>query len=404
MNWTQFGSDINGTATQNRAGKAVAISQDGLVMAIGAPSANGSTGQVRIFKCTSAGWVQMGQTLLGKATGNEFGVSVSLSSDGTSVSIGAAGGTGYVQVYQWTDDEWKTKGEDMTGNSDQFGCSVSMDKDGGTVAIGVYGAGQESTGQVQVYEWTDGAWVLKGRVIDGEATKDYAGYSVSVNGDGSIVAIGAPRTNEDLDKLGNVRVYRWSDGEWRKMGDDIDGPSDNSMQGDSLDLNDAGTTLVIGAPWDQADDRGSARVFDWEDGWVQRGQAVNGQAGDQAGSSVSISADGNVIAVGAGWNDATDNNAGQVRVFEWAQNAWTQRGDAMNGKAAGNHFGNAVALNGSGDLVIIGAPKASFNGATSGQVVVFKYRADVVEQMERGNTRNLQKYRKRVGGRYSWRR
>ena len=50
-------------------------------------------------------------------------------------------------------------------------------------------------------------WILKGGDIDGEATYDYSGYSVSLSADGSTVAIGAFWNRDNGVFSGHVRVY-----------------------------------------------------------------------------------------------------------------------------------------------------------------------------------------------------
>jgi hypothetical protein len=50
-------------------------------------------------------------------------------------------------------------------------------------------------------------WTQKGQDIDGEATYDNSGYSVSLNSNGTIVAIGAPYNNSNRNDSGHVRVY-----------------------------------------------------------------------------------------------------------------------------------------------------------------------------------------------------
>ena len=49
----------------------------------------------------------------------------------------------------------------------------------------------------------------------------------------------------------------------------------------------------------------------------KRLQDINGEAqGDQSGYSVSLSADGSVLAIGAINNDGNGHNSGHVRVFK----------------------------------------------------------------------------------------
>ena len=62
----------------------------------------------------------------------------------------------------------------------------------------------------RLYVWNNTEWVQRGSDIDGEASNDNSGHSVSLSSDGSIVAIGAPLNDgiKGIDR-GHVRVYRY---------------------------------------------------------------------------------------------------------------------------------------------------------------------------------------------------
>ena len=51
------------------------------------------------------------------------------------------------------------------------------------------------------------SWVQIGDDIDGEAGNDHSGYSGSLSGNGTIIAIGAPRNDGNGSYSGHVRVY-----------------------------------------------------------------------------------------------------------------------------------------------------------------------------------------------------
>ena len=90
-----------------------------------------------------------------------------------------------------------------------------MNSDGSRVAIGAPyndGNGTES-GHVRVYEYASGAWTQLGSDIDGEAASDASGSSVSMNSDGSRVAIGAWLNDENGSNSGHVRVYLTNPGQ-----------------------------------------------------------------------------------------------------------------------------------------------------------------------------------------------
>ena len=119
---TQFGSIIEGVPHESnpegdRSGFSVSISNDGTIVAIGGPEYIGENnsydvGQVRLFKFENNSWVQLGQNIIGEKSGDKSGYSVSLSSDGNTVAIGATendgGGTasGHVRVFRYSSGSW----------------------------------------------------------------------------------------------------------------------------------------------------------------------------------------------------------------------------------------------------------------------------------------------------------
>ena len=114
-----------------------------------------------------------------------------------------------------TATDFSQMGSDIDGEaaSDYSGRTLSLSSDGTIVAIGAYGNDGNGSyaGHVRVYEWNSGSssWVQKGSDIDGEAANDYSGGAVSLSSDGTIVAIGAYRNDENGSNAGHVRVYEF---------------------------------------------------------------------------------------------------------------------------------------------------------------------------------------------------
>ena len=363
---SQLGSDIDGATADDNSGRSVSLSSDGTRVAIGAPGSSPGKGQVRIYDWTDGAWVQTGSDIDGEAAGDRFGTSVSLSSDGTRVAIGATNNdgsfsnAGHVRVYDLTDGAWVQTGSDIDGEAagDLFGASVSLSSDGTRVAIGArFNDGSFSNaGHVRVYDLTDGAWVQTGSDIDGEAAVDYSGSSVSLSSDGTRVAIGAERNDgadETSSARGHVRIYDLTDGAWVQAGSDIDGEAADDYSGSSVSLSSDGTRVAIGADGHD-DDKGQVRVYDLTEGaWVQAGSNIDGAAADDTfGSSVSLSSDGTRVAIGA---EGNDNFAGGVRVYDWTDGAWVQAGSDIDGKAEYDRSGSSVSLSSDGTRVAIGA-------------------------------------------------
>ena len=163
----------------------------------------------------------MGSDIDGEAAGDFSGFSVSISSDGTIVAIGAdnndGNGTnsGHVRIYEWNGSAWIQRGNDIDGEAanDLSGRSVSLSSDGTIVAIGADNndGNGSAAGHVRVYEWNSGSssWDKKGSDIDGEAAGDLSGWRVSLSSDGTIVAIGAYGNDGNGNAAGHVRVYEF---------------------------------------------------------------------------------------------------------------------------------------------------------------------------------------------------
>jgi len=379
---TQLGADIDGEAAEDSSGE-VSLSADGNRLAIGAPGndANGTdSGHVRVYEWSGPTWVQLGADIDGEAAEDSSG-SVSLSADGNRLAIGAGGNdgngtnSGHVRVYEWSGSTWTQLGADIDGEAaaDNFGFSVSLSPDGNRLAIGTpHNAGiGANSGHVRVYQWSGTAWTQLGADIDAEAAADYSGFSVSLSSDGNRLAIGAIWNRN---YSGHARVYQWSGTAWVQLGADIDGEQAGDHSGWSVSLSSDGNRLAIGA--DQNDGNGSesghARVYQWSDtAWTQLGADIDGEATkDYSGSMVSLSADGNRLVISAPWNDGNGSESGQVRVYEWSDMAWTQIGADIDGEAA-KDFSGMVSLSSDGNRLAIGAGSNDGNGTNSGHVRVY---------------------------------
>ena len=215
--WTQLGVDIDGEAyAYGRSGYSVSLSSGGDTVAIGAPFNDGAgtaAGHVRIYTYSAGSWSQLGADIDGEAVGDQSGFSVSLSSDGSTVAIGARknlGVKGHTRIYEYSAGSWTQLGADIDGEaaSDESGFSVSLSSDGSRVAIGARnndGNGNDA-GHARIYEYGAGSWTQLGVDIDGEAAGDFSG-DVSLSSDGTTVAIGAPFNDGNGTDAGHVRVY-----------------------------------------------------------------------------------------------------------------------------------------------------------------------------------------------------
>eukprot|EP00980_Cylindrotheca_fusiformis_P006846 scaffold1431_cov76-Cylindrotheca_fusiformis.AAC.1 len=281
----------------------LSMSGDGTVLAV-SPRPRGIA---RFFlRNDGSRWIENVNLRLNRTDNDSLGSDVSLSNDGKRVAFGSNGynafnfSDGKVEIYELNDSTgfWKTP-QVIYGDMDleESGYSVALSKDGLTLAVGVPYRTYNSSdlyalGHVRVYRWDDEASSFQQVYgVDGEEYCDFAGGSVALSGDGSVLAIGSPST---CGGTGNVRVFYYDQEEetWKQRGKTIYGKG-NTWFGFTIDLSDDGNYVAAGAV------KGLySKVFQWKDdnntdgggngNWKQVGQALRGDGFD-FGVKVSLS-------------------------------------------------------------------------------------------------------------------
>jgi hypothetical protein len=289
---------------------------------------------------TSKKYIQRGTDIDGEAEYDYSGSSVSLSANGKVLAIGAryndgknGNDSGNVRVYAWnsTFKKYIQRGTDIDGEAacDRSGTSVSLSADGKVVAIGAFSFSHDS-GHVRVYVWNSNSkkHIQHGTDIDGEGADDQSGSAVSLSADGKVLAVSAMfNDGKNGKKSGHVRVYVWNSTfkTYTQLGIDIDGEAEYDYSGSAVSLSADCKVLAIGA-WlndgKKGNDAGNVRVYAWNSTikkYIQRGTDIDGEAaGDRSGTSVSLSPDGKVLAIGTPYNHGKNGTySGHVRVYAW---------------------------------------------------------------------------------------
>ncbi len=392
-----------------------------------------------ILATQSSAWKPRGAPIVGDAGDTEFGRSVSLSADASTLATGAPSyhNTGYVKIYRVDDDGGgysvqlgQTLYGDATG--DYFGMSVDMTPDGTTVICGSPGrdANFDRPGYARVFSLEVGTvlgtanWKQIGQDIVGEANGDRFGHSVSISEDGETIAIGAELYDgSNGADSGHVRIYRLSDDgtTWVKIGQDIEGTAAYDGSGWSVSLSADGSTVAIGAIGILSSGQVNVYRINKEGSiWERLGQRINGDNG--FGTSVNLTPDGNTLAIGIlsrsgnnyvrvfslsrgddvnTWNQIGKDviggdysfgyyvslsddgrtlavgayGSGIVRIYRMSTN-WIQIGDDIDGVMADDFSGYSVSLSADGTKVAIGSPYNDDNGVDTGHVRVFTWTDD----------------------------
>ena len=308
--------------------------------------------------------------------------SIATSEDGNTVSIadfGAESTAGQVRVYSWDGSAWIQKGADLVGEAPGDAVSsISMSGDGDTIVMGAsYNDGNGTdAGHARVYDWNGSSWVQRSNDIDGQSAADYSGQSVSISDDGNTMALSSPGNNSNGNDSGHVRIFTWSGTAWIAVGNPIVGESAED-QINNVSISTDGETIAVGATGNDGNgaDSGHVRVYNWNGtAWTQIGDDINGEAaGDMSGYSVALSDAGDTVAIGAPANDGSGSNAGHVRLYDWNGTAWVQRGADLDGEAIDDRSGSSVSINSIGSTVVVGAPNNDGNGADSGHSKVYDW-------------------------------
>jgi len=392
--WEQRGADLTGSSG-SEFGYSVDVSADGNTWIAGAPWADPSgtfnAGTARVFTWNGESWEKRGSTIEGDNSRDYLGAAVAISDDGNTIAVGAPNTVddkdtaGYVRVFDWNagTSSWQERGNDIEGEAlgDEFGSAVALSSDGSVVAVGAPynnggGGGKGAgTGHVRVFEWVGNLWTQLGADIDGGADDDKFGTSVALSSDGRTVAGGAPENDNPGVESGNARVYSLVGGNWVKNGQSISGEASGDASGRSVALSGDGQRIAIGAPNNDGGGSfsGQARVYEFDtdsDLWVQLGDDIDGSAaGDRLGSAVDLSNDGNTLLVGA----RNADQAGAVEVFSWNGTSWIQLGQTVNGNEAGEEFGFSVAISSVGDKFVVGGNYANVPAFKSGVVRAYTW-------------------------------
>ena len=385
--WKQLGSDIDGEATGDKTGYSIDMSANGKILAIGAPvNAGGGheRGHVRIYEFneTSLTWSQKGSDINGEANSDHSGFNLSLSGNGNTVCIGAryndgsGNNAGHARIYRWNGSAWTQLGSDIDADAagDRFGFSNGLSFDGNTVVVGA-DFHNSNKGQAKIFDYNGSAWVQRGSDIDGDSGEKL-GLNVRISSNGNIVALGAQGNDDNGTDAGVVKIYYWNGSSWIQRGSDIQGAAANDITGHGLSLSANGNIVALG-DHDHDSKKGHVRIFKWDgSSWTQLGSDIQGDAaGDEMGHSVRLSYDGTKIVVGAQRDEGSGTNCGQLKVFQYDGITWNQIGSDINGvdqtlqSGDGELFGHEVTMSADGNII---AGSALFHDSNRGTVRVYR--------------------------------
>ncbi len=385
--WTkQAYVKASNTGEKDKFGSSVALNFDGSTLAVGAKDEGSSS----------------------------IGIN-SIQNDNT-VFAGAA----YVFKRDAVTNKWQEQAYIKAKNSGSFafGYSIALNASGDTLAVGarlengstrginttpVQNTANNNTGAAYVFQRSlAGQWAQQAYIKASNANPyDLFGSSLSLSDDGNTLAVGAVSessnakgidqvpTDYTISNSGAAYIYkrtnniRWFEQTYIKASN----AGFSARFGGAVGLSGDGQTLVVGAsrensstsgidstPDLKGSSTGAAYVFyQSKTGWVEQAyiKASNSDDKDYFAENVTVSRDGNRIAIGAAWesgstkgiNSTPDNLAnatGAVYVYErlgvnWIEQAYIKSQAVKPSNSQGEFFGSDVAFDDTGKSLAIGA-------------------------------------------------
>jgi hypothetical protein len=317
-------------------GNYVAIS-DGLTatitLAVSAPfdtnSGGAFAGSVYIYTCTTdiGTWTEQTRLQAGDATGTDyFGSSISISSDGNTLAVGAPGddisgvsNVGSVYIFTRSGSSWtqQTKIAGSNGGEGGAGKDVALSSDGNILAISSASNGGTEAGYIYIYTRSGTTWTQQTSFRGSDSVlADQFGYKISLNSDGTYLAVGAD-TDFDGFFSGSVYIFKRVGTTWTQQAK-LQGSTVGGIQfGANVKLNSDATILVV-----TAINQGEGVVYNFTRSGSTWSEIQFFDANDSSGSegrfgtSLAMDSSGTCLAAGAPFEDTSPTtNQGAVYMY-----------------------------------------------------------------------------------------
>ena len=406
--WKKVGN-IGGEEEFDRSGQSVSISEDGTTVAIGAPensSPDFNSGHIRVYKYKKYNledigkynhssllsnnekpliitpnnsqpiignnyWTQLGSDISGLAAGDQLGrnhKSISLSLDGLTLATGSTyfeeSGSGnqlegvvIIWQYDTNEESWLEKGSPIKGsqNDEMLGLSVSINGDGNIVAFSRE-VGNNNGCDVYQFNTDSNSWIQKGTSF-GEG-----GKQISLSKDGLSALVTSPDST-------NIRVYHFVDNNWTIKGNEF--TFAGNIKDSSMNYN--GSTISICATSINNSNKIGIFNFDNETSqWKIKGGNI--VLDSQIMSPVlKLNNDGSTLVVGIGSYDGEISDIGLVEVFEFKQNSnsWNKIFQVF-GESQVDTLGWSIDINSIGNIIVVGIPQHDTGGSQIGKTEIYE--------------------------------
>ena len=348
----------------------------------------GARGEKAAYVFTRSGTTWTQQAKLTNANSN-FGVAVALSADTNYAIVGSQLTNGEAHVFLRSGTSWALQAtlqpSDRASN-DEYGTSVSISSDGTYAVIG--GMGDDSSqGAAVVFIRSGTSWSQQQKITEPSRENGARfGAGVRLNDAGNVLVCSSPLSDESgQTNAGAVFVFTRSGTTWSWQADLVASDAGSSdYMGDTAtgsgvngvtDINENGTLVVAGAYGHNNGGVGNAgAVYVWKysgSSWSQVAKLnpPSNVLNENYGEAVAIS--GNTIVVGQD-NAGGGGTGAKAYVYTTEdESTWTiQKTFAASDIAAYLDYGFSVAIDEAG-TIIVGAPGTANQTGSTGQAYVF---------------------------------
>lgn len=279
------------TTAADRFGNSISITKDGKTLVVGAredefTGAPSNSGLVYVFDRVGNSYNQVGIITGGNDSSDWFGTSVDISDDGSTIVVAAEGdelsgssNSGVIYVFDRLGISTFTRVGLFTGTTfdegDLFESVVKLSSDGKTIVLGLYNdenpGSSNSSGTVYVFDRVgvgttsvfNQVGILTGSLSFGP--NESFGRSVDVSADGSIIVVGAPDENQVSTSAGLVYIFNRQGNKFNEvcqiLGSNV-GFADRF--GSSVTISADGKKIFVGASQDENGSVNSGVVYEFE--------------------------------------------------------------------------------------------------------------------------------------------
>jgi len=368
--WTQQKIIRGGNGSTGIGSAAIAL--NGNTLLAGSPSESNTCGKAFVQTGSGSSWISQGtglaqgcSPLINSSATSNFGEAVAVE-NGTVVvggpneysNSGSVGGRVYVFTHQpsgWTVQQQLVQPKNTSGDGN-YGQAVAISGD--TVAVGAPGHYFNSSpaGAVYVFVRSGSTWTLQAEF---DSNTSYENFGAALALRGNTLLVGGPHYNNGGN--GAAYVYTRTGTTWSAPTTLVASDGTAYAQfGIAAALDEAGTTALIGANYDQHGGtgiyHGAAYVFKYSAGnWTQQPKIIAPDTpsgyGENFGTAVAIS--GTNLAIGASAFQVVAGTTGQVYTYALVGGVWTYQ-STLYGSSTYN-FGASVGMD--GISMAVGSPQ-----------------------------------------------